>query len=420
MGPKAARRSTPPWEGRRVVLGVTGGIACYKSIWLARELTLRGADVDVVMTPSASAFLRPLVFEGVTGRPVLTSLWSADGAARHLKLAEEADVVVVAPATADFLARVREGRADDLLTTLLLATRAPVLVAPAMNDRMWAHAATVETAAVLSERGVQLLGPAVGPLAVGEGEGPGRMVEPETLVEWVGRALGTAAAAPIWRGRRVLVTAGPTREAVDPVRYLGNRSSGKMGFALARAAWLRGCEVDLVTGPVSLPDLPGIRVHRVESAEAMYEAVCGLVANADLSVFAAAVADFRPAEPVTQKVKRSQHSKGWGISLTENPDLARDSIPLRKQGSQALGFALETHDLVSNARRKLEGKGLDWIFANLAAPGIAFESDANEGLLMSRKDPNQPVALPVQSKAEIARRILDLLEPDLNDRMCGV
>jgi phosphopantothenoylcysteine decarboxylase/phosphopantothenate--cysteine ligase len=415
VGPAPALGVTPaPFEGRRVVLGVTGGIACYKAITLARELTLRGGRVDVVLTPSAASFLRPLVFEGVTGRPVLTSLWSSEGAARHLKLAQEADVVVVAPATADFLARLSVGRADDLLTTLLLATEAPIVLAPAMNDRMWANPATQAAARALTERGLTLVGPRVGPLAVGEGEGPGRMEEPEALADWVARAMTTGAPRPsVWSGLKVLVTAGPTREPVDPVRFLGNRASGKMGFALARAAWLRGAQVDLVTGPVVLPDPPGVRVHRVETALEMQAELSRLLPDADLNIFSAAVADYRPHAPQSAKVKRTDSRGAWTIDLVENPDLAKGSVGLRKIGSRSLGFALETNDLVTHAEQKLAAKELDWIVGNLVAPGVAFESDENEGVLLTRRAPGTLHRLPRESKAAMASRILSLLEPDL-------
>jgi phosphopantothenoylcysteine decarboxylase / phosphopantothenate---cysteine ligase len=419
VGPVSARRLSPPWEGRRVLLGVTGGIACYKSIALARELTLRGAVVDVVLTPSAEAFLRPLVFEGVTGRPVLGSLWSTDGAARHLSLAAAADVVVVAPATADLLARLREGRADDLLTTLILATRAPVLLAPAMNDRMWAHPVTLASAQALAERGLHLIGPAIGPLAVGEGEGPGRMEEPEVLVEWVGRALSHSAGAVNpsgvnpWAGRRVLVTAGPTREPLDPVRYLGNRSSGKMGIALARAAWLRGATVDLILGPGTVPAPSGVAVHRVETAIEMWNALQSVIPHTEFNILAAAVADFRPTSVPESKVKRGTLHGSWALSLEENPDLARESIPHRHPESQTLGFALETDALIQNARLKLASKGFDWIVGNAAAAGVGFESDMNEGVFIDREAPEEAVSLPREPKDAMAWRILDLVEPRL-------
>ncbi len=269
-----------PWEGRRVVLGVTGGIAAYKSVQLARDLTRLGARVDVIMTSGAQQFVQPLSFQGVTGREVQTDLWSGSGPALHIHLGQEADAVVVAPATANFLSRAAQGAADDLLTTLLLVTRAPVILCPAMNERMYSHPQTQVNLQHLSETlGYTLAGPAAGPLAVGEGDGHGRMLEVDQIVDHLGRALGRDSA---WEGRSVLVTAGPTREALDPVRFLGNRSSGKMGFALASAAWRRGAKVSLVAGPSVLPDPPGIETTRVESIEPGRGVQCPLGRQADL------------------------------------------------------------------------------------------------------------------------------------------
>jgi phosphopantothenoylcysteine decarboxylase / phosphopantothenate---cysteine ligase len=414
---------SPPWEGRRVVLAVTGGIACYKSVTLARDLTRLGAEVDVLLSEGASAFLRPLVFEGVTGRPVLDSLWSAEGAARHLRLAEAADVVIVAPATADLLARAAQGRADDLITTVLLATRAPVLMAPAMNSRMWAHPQTRRNAAHLADAlGYTLLGPADGPLAVGEGEGPGRMIEPEALVEQVGRALGRRAP---WIGRRVLVTAGPTREAVDAVRYLGNRSSGRMGFALARECWLRGADVTLVTGPVSLPTLEGVETIRVETAREMRDAAEPRAGSSHLQIFAAAVSDFRPVAPLEGKRKRERvqaaggdegGARGWHVDLVENPDIAMETRGKGPEDVLRVGFALETDDLMTHARQKLESKAFDWIVANPAGePGAGFDAPTNRGWILDRLAPDAPEPLPLASKADFARSILDRVE----ERMTG-
>jgi phosphopantothenoylcysteine decarboxylase/phosphopantothenate--cysteine ligase len=254
-----------------VVLGVTGGIAAYKAVQVARDLTRLGAEVDVIATEAAQKFVGGLSFEGVTGRPVLTELFSAQGAARHIELGRAADAIVVAPATADLLARAAQGRADDLLTTTLLATRAPVVLCPAMNDRMFAHPQVQQNLAHCRDvLGYRVAGPDTGPLAAGEADGPGRMLEPDVIVQHVGRAL--AQRAPL-SGRRVLVTSGPTREALDPVRFVGNRSSGKMGRALAEAAWRRGAEVTVVSGPVALAPPVGAEVVRVESGREMLDAV---------------------------------------------------------------------------------------------------------------------------------------------------
>ena len=385
-------------------MGVTGGIAAYKSIQLARDLTRLGAQVDAVLTEGAQRFVAPLSFEGVTGRSALTDLFSAEGAALHVRLGREADVVCVAPATADFLARAAQGRADDLICTTLLATRAPVVLCPAMNDRMFAHPAVQENLAHLRDRlGYVIAGPAEGALAVGEGEGPGRMLEPEQIVEIVGRALGRDDA---FVGRRVVVTAGPTREAIDPVRYVGNRSSGRMGFALARAAWRRGAAVTLVSGPSSL-DLPyGVDVVKAETAEEMRDAVGDLAPSADVAIFAAAVADFRPVEARRGKVKREETGDRLTVELTANPDVAAEALGARRPGSVAVGFALETSDLVANASKKLAKKGFDLVVANDAGEeGAGFEVATNRVTILGRD--TAPETLPLLSKDEVAEEILD-------------
>lgn len=395
-----------PWEGRRVVLGVTGGIAAYKSVQLARDLTRLGARVDVVMTPAAMEFVQPLSFRGVTGREVHSDLFTGTGPAVHIRLGAEAHVVVVAPATADFLARAAQGMADDLLSTLLLVTRAPVLLCPAMNDRMYSHPQTQQNLRHLAETlGYALVGPGKGPLAVGEGEGRGRLVESEEILEHVGRALGLDSR---WVDREVLVTAGPTREELDPVRFLGNRSSGRMGFALARAAWRRGARVRLVTGPSPLPDPPGVETIRVESAEEMEKAVLAQSPQADILVFAAAVADYRPRDPVTAKVKRSRKGDGMEIHLEPTPDIALASLKSRKPGSLALGFALETEDLRENARRKLKEKDFQLIAANSAVEeGAGFDVDTNRVTILDTDGGAEE--LPVLPKDEVAERLLDRL-----------
>lgn len=393
-----------PWQGRRIVLGVTGGIAAYKSVQIARDLTRLGALVDVVMTSSAEAFVRPLSFEGVTGRKALGPMFSTDGAALHIRLGHEADAVLVAPATADFLARAAHGRANDLITTTLLATRAPVVVAPAMNDLMFGHPQTQQNLKHIEEQlGYRIAGPGIGPLAFGEGEGPGRMLEPGELVEEVGRALTRH--GPI-EGKRVLVTAGPTREPIDPVRYIGNRSSGRMGFAIAEAAWRRGAEVTLVTGPVAIPHPRGPEVVHVESAIEMDEAVRGHIAQADITIFSAAVADFRPSDVHAQKMKRADARGEIQVHLTENPDIAAGTRELRKPGSVCVGFALETDDLVENASKKLEAKGFDMVVANSAdEDGAGFDVETNRVTLLLRgADPEE---LPLLSKHEVAEVLFD-------------
>ena len=399
-------RLTPrrPWKDRHVVLGVTGGIAAYKSIQVARDLTRLGAKVDVVLTGSAQNFVAPLSFEGVTGRPALTDLFSAEGAALHIRLGRDADVICIAPATADLLARAAQGRSDDLICTTLLATRAPVILCPAMNDKMFSHPQVQANLAHLRhELAYTVAGPAEGALAMGEGEGPGRMIEPWQIAEHIGRAL--AGAGPL-TGKRVLVTAGPTREAVDPVRYLGNRSSGRMGFAIAQAAWRHGAAVTLVSGPTAL-DIPvGVDLIPVESALEMHDAVQGLVSFADVTVFAAAVADFRPLEASDQKVKRADTGDALTVPLMVTPDVAADTVGLRKEGSLAVGFALETNDLLANARKKLEAKGFDLLVANDATEaGSGFEVPTNHVTLLSSD--GAPEELPLMGKEALAEELIE-------------
>lgn len=401
-----------PWQERRIVLGVTGGIAAYKAVQIARDLTRLGAVVDVVMTSSAEAFVRPLSFEGVTGRKALGPLFSTDGAALHIRLGHEADAVLVAPATADFLARAAHGRASDLITTTLLATRAPVVIAPAMNDLMFGHPQTQRNLEHIKKHlGYRIAGPGVGPLAFGEGEGPGRMLEPWELVEEVGRALAPACSI---EGKRVLVTAGPTREPIDPARYVGNRSSGRMGFAIAQAAWRRGAEVTLVVGPTELRLPRGAEVVRVETAIEMDEAVRRHLGDADVAIFAAAVADFRPSETRTHKMKRAVIGPELELHLTQNPDIAAGTRDLRKQGAVTVGFALETDDVLENGRKKLEVKGFDIVVVNSATEeGAGFEVDTNRVTLISRDA--EPEELPLLSKHEVAEILFD----HIADRLAG-
>lgn len=401
-GPRAPRR---PFDGRRVVLGVTGGIAAYKAISLARDLTLAGASVDVVLTEGALEFVRPLTFEALTGRPAYSSLYPQGDPLLHIRLARDAHAVVVAPATANFMARTAAGMADDLLTATLLATEAPVVLCPAMNDRMYAHPATQANRARLAEFGYRLAGPAVGPLAWGEGEGPGRMLEPDEILAHVGRAL--EASTPLV-GRRVVVTAGGTREAIDPVRYVGNRSSGRMGYEIAAAAWRRGADVLLVSGPSHLPVPPGVELRRIESAAQMLDAVRDALSAADVLVMAAAVADFRPADAAAQKIKKESGAVPQ-IVLEATADVLRATREARRPGSVVVGFALETNDAVENGRRKLEGKGLDLLVVNDATePGAGFEVDTNRVVLLQPGRPDE--ALPLMSKAAVADAILDRVE----------
>lgn len=388
---------------------MTGGIASYKSVWLARLLTQAGAAVDVVLTRSAQEFVGAITFEAVTGRPVYTELIEAGHALDHIKLARAADIVVVAPATADFLARAATGRADDLLTACLLATAAPVLIVPAMNDRMWAHAQTQANVNHLRALGYRVIDPEVGELAVGEGVGAGRMPEPETIVAHVGRVLEPAGSL---NGRRVIVSAGPTREPLDPVRFVSNRSSGKMGVAIAAAAWRRRADVVLVAGPLMVAVPAGINVVRVESTEDMHEAIARLLPTADALIMAAAPADFRPRQVANAKLKRT--GRVQELVLEPTADILESTRGARRDGMVTVGFALETDNAVENARAKLEAKGLDLIVVNNAREaGAGFDVDTNRVTLLSHSGVEE---LPLLSKAEVAERILDRVEDLLGGR----
>lgn len=402
--PAAGGAGRRPWAGRRVLLGVTGGIAAYKSIQLARDLARYGAVVDVIMTRGAHAFVGPLSFEAVTGRAVVGDLLQQGNALAHIRLARDADVVCIVPATADFIARAAAGRADDMLAAVLLATRAPVLVCPAMNDAMWSHPQTAANVTRLGELGYRIFGPATGPLAHGEGIGPGRVEEPEAVLEHVGRILGERAP---WLGRRVVVTAGPTREPVDAVRVLTNRSSGRMGFAVAAAAWRRGAAVTLIAGPATAPHPIGPDIVPVETAQQMLEAVRAALPAADALIMAAAVADFRPAAPAAGKLKKA--AAPAALPLEPAPDVLRSTRPDRRPGAVVVGFALETGDGRENARGKLRDKGLDLIVLNPAdEPGAGFDVDTNRVVLLDRTGGEEE--LPLLAKDDVAEALLDRVE----------
>jgi phosphopantothenoylcysteine decarboxylase/phosphopantothenate--cysteine ligase len=398
-----------PFDGRRVLLGITGGIASYKAAWLARLLAQAGAEVDVVMTAAATEFVGPLTLEALTGRPVHTELLGPGRALDHIRLARAADMVVVAPCTADFLARAVHGQANDLLAACLLATTAPVLLVPAMNDRMWAHpqvARNVEHARTL---GYRVVDPDEGPLAAGEGSGPGRMPEPETILAHAGRLLEPAGALA---GRRVLVTAGPTREPLDPVRFVSNHSSGKMGTAIAAAAWRRGADVLLVAGPLQVPVPAGVTALHVETTQQMADALAAQLPRADVLVMAAAPADFRAASVAEQKIKRT--GAGLSLALEPTPDILASTRERRRPGSVAIGFALETTDGLANARRKLESKSLDLIVLNDATePGAGFGVDTNRVTLVSRDGDE---SLKLMAKSAVADVLLDRVEHLLGAR----
>jgi phosphopantothenoylcysteine decarboxylase/phosphopantothenate--cysteine ligase len=393
---------TMDMHDRRILLGVTGGIAAYKSAELVRRFTERGAQVQVVMTKSAREFIGAATFQALSGRPVRESLWdaAAEAAMGHIELARWAELVLVAPASADFMARLAHGMADDLLATLCLATTAPVVLAPAMNQQMWANAATQANARALRERGVALLGPASGEQACGE-NGLGRMLEPAALAQAVAGMLaqagsqvrastrtmaGEAAAgvAQPFRGKRVLITAGPTREAIDPVRFVSNRSSGKMGYAVAEAMRAAGAEVVLVSGPVSLEPPQGVRVVAVETAAQMLEAVQREIAGTDVLVATAAVADYRPATVAERKIKKQAQGGGSGdlaLAMTPTVDILA-TVAAARQRPFTVGFAAETDSVEAHARDKLERKRLDMIAANEVGAAKAFDCDDNALLVL--------------------------------------
>ncbi|MBO9361756.1 MAG: bifunctional phosphopantothenoylcysteine decarboxylase/phosphopantothenate--cysteine ligase CoaBC [Thermoflexus sp.] len=391
-------------KDRHIVLGVTGGIAAYKTADLASRLTQAGARVDVVMTAAATRLVSPFTFQALTGRPVWTDLWAStpETALPHIVLGEAADLVVIAPATADFLAKMAHGLADDLLSVLCLAARAPILVAPAMDAGMWAHPATQENVARLRARGVEIIGPAYGRMASGL-EGWGRMVEPAELLGHVRRALGRH--GPL-AGRRVAVTAGPTCEPIDPVRFIGNRSSGKQGFALSQAALDRGAEVVLIAGPVALETPVGARRIDVGTAAEMAEAVWREAEAADVLLMAAAVADYRPAQSQPFKIKRGE---GLALELIPTVDILAGVAARRASAGKPhviVGFAAETRDLLENAQAKLRAKGLDLIVANdVTEPGAGFAVDTNRVTLIDARGRIEP--LPLMSKAAVAEAILD-------------
>ena len=387
-------------RGRRVLLGITAGIAAYKAAELARLLVGEGAEVQVVMTGSAGRFIGPMTLQAITGRAVRDALFDPvhEAAMGHIELARWADVILVAPATADFLAQIAAGMARDLLSTLCLASTAPLLVAPAMNQAMWRHAATRANVALLVGRGVTMLGPDEGEQACGD-TGPGRMMEPAAIV-------ASLPARPLrgrLLGRRVVLTAGPTREALDPVRFLGNRSSGKMGFALASALAAQGAEVVLVSGPVAQATPPGVERIDVTSALEMRDAVFTSLPGAAIFIACAAVADFRPAVVAQQKIKKTTET--LTLELIRNPDILSE-VSARSDRPFCVGFAAETHDLETFAEAKLKTKGLDMIAANRVSASQGFEMDDN-ALLVIWNDGRE--ALAQQSKPQLAARLVNLI-----------
>ena len=393
----------------KVALGVTGGIAAYKAAEVVRLLQDRGIRVQVIMTRAAQEFVRPLTFAALSGEKVITGMFASeeqsiagnsaniDSAIEHIAVAQSIDALLVAPATADVLAHFAQGIADDFLTTLYLATTAPVVVAPAMNVNMWNHPATQANLAILRQRGVKIVEPGTGYLACGM-TGSGRLAENEAIVAAVLEALG---AAQDLSGETVLITAGPTREKIDPARYLTNRSSGRMGYAVAEAALRRGARVLLVSGLTSLTPPGGAEITRVESAEQMRDAVINLLPQATIIIKTAAVSDYRAKSASPQKIKR----KGpFNLELEPTADILKE-ISLRKQSQIVVGFAAETENVLENARQKLTAKQLDAIVVNdISRDGIGFDSDRNEVTIITR---DEVVEVPETTKWEVAQRVLD-------------
>ncbi|QTP57653.1 bifunctional phosphopantothenoylcysteine decarboxylase/phosphopantothenate--cysteine ligase CoaBC [Billgrantia antri] len=406
--------------GRRILLGISAGIAAYKSAQLARLLKQSGCEVRVVMTEGAQAFITPLTLQALTGEPVRTSLLDpeAEAGMGHIELARWAETILIAPATADLMARLAQGMADDLLTTLCLASDAEKMMAPAMNQAMWRHVATQRNAERLAQDGWRLLGPASGDQACGD-VGPGRMLEPEAIMAELilpNREIAHGQAAlggeMPGRGLHVVITAGPTREPLDPVRYLSNHSSGKMGFALAAAAAELGARVSLISGPVILPTPAGVERTDVETARQMHEASRLLAADCDIFIGCAAVADYRAEAVAEHKIKKTEGEEALSLRLIKNPDIIADIAKLRDtSGGRPLvvGFAAETRELETYARDKLERKRLDMIVANdVSTAGLGFGADDNAALLLWRDGEGEGGAsLPPQPKSELARAVIE-------------
>ncbi|WP_404973378.1 bifunctional phosphopantothenoylcysteine decarboxylase/phosphopantothenate--cysteine ligase CoaBC [Vibrio campbellii] len=388
--------------GKKILLGISGGIAAYKCAELTRRLIERGAQVQVVMTKAAKEFITPLTMQAVSGRPVSDSLLdpAAEASMGHIELAKWADLVLLAPATADLIARMSAGMGNDLLTTLVLATDSPVAVSPAMNQQMYRNVATQENIATLARRGMHIWGPAAGEQACGD-VGPGRMLEPMQLVHLCEQFFQPKLLA----GKSVLITAGPTREAIDPVRYISNHSSGKMGFALANAAAQLGAKVTLVSGPVSLNTPAGVERINVASAQEMHDAVMAHAPSHDAFISCAAVADYRPENVASQKLKKTENNDQMTINMVKNPDIVATVANMTEQRPFTVGFAAETNDVETYARGKLMKKNLDMICANdVSVEGQGFNSNDNAITLFW---PEGEQALALESKEALSFRILE-------------
>ncbi len=401
--------AAPPVEPPRIVLGVSGGIAAYKACEVLRLFTESGAQVTVIPTANALSFVGTATWEALSGRRVTAGVFDEVEQVRHVRLGKEADLVLVAPATADLLARAAHGLADDLLTNTLLTARCPVVFAPAMHTEMWLHPATQANVATLRERGCLVVEPASGRLT-GADTGPGRLPEPKALFDLVIGVLARGIAQPDLLGRRVVVSAGGTREYLDPVRFLGNRSSGKQGYALAQTAAARGADVTLVAANVTLPDPAGVRIVRVVSAEEMSEAVLAAAADADAVVMAAAPADFRPAAQSSHKIKKRSDKMAPTVELVENPDILATLVAKRTGPGQVLvGFAAETGDdtasVLDHAQAKLGRKGCDLLVVNDVSAGKVFGADSNAAVILAPDAP--PVDVPAASKTALADLVWD-------------
>ncbi|HJR18490.1 MAG TPA: bifunctional phosphopantothenoylcysteine decarboxylase/phosphopantothenate--cysteine ligase CoaBC [Actinomycetota bacterium] len=394
-------------RGARILLGVSGGISCYKAVEIARLLTKRGAQVQVVMTEAATKFVGPITFSSLTRRPAYTGLFDEADRVLHVRLAREADLVLVAPATANLIAKMAHGLADDLLSAVLLTATAPIVVAPAMHTEMWEHDATRDNVRTLRDRGVVIVDPEEGELAGGD-EGVGRLAEPSSIVEAVA---ATFAHGHDLAGVRVLVTAGGTQEPIDPVRFIGNRSSGKMGFAVASEAARRGAAVTLVTGPTWLEDPDRVDVVRIRTAAEMRDEVLARFPEADVVVKAAAVADFRPANAAGSKIKKDE---GLPTITLERTDDILAELGRAKTHQMLVGFSAETDDAVAQGRKKLSAKNLDFIVVNVVGQGKGFEVDHNAAVLLGADGTEDE--LPLQTKRSLASAILDRVATSLSSR----
>jgi phosphopantothenoylcysteine decarboxylase/phosphopantothenate--cysteine ligase len=397
------------FKGKRILLGVTGGIAAYKAAEVTRRLMGCGAKVKVVMTRAAQEFVGPLTFQALTGQKVGTAMFGPEAdPLEHVALGQEVDAIMVAPATANFIGKLAAGIGDDLLTTIMLAANKPALLCPAMNLEMWANPVVQENLARLKGRGLKVMAPCAGPLACGA-VGLGRLPEPDLIIEAGARLLSVRDLA----GRKILVTAGPTHEDFDPVRFLTNRSSGKQGYALAKVAWRRGAEVTLISGPSNLPAPYGVNRLQVRAALDMLNGVNEYFPETDVLLMAAAVGDYRPTQAEIRKIKRGVQAE-MQFHLTQNPDILKH-VALSKTRQILVGFAAETHDLEAEARRKMREKHLDLIVANdVNRPDSGFQVDTNEVTILPAV--GDPLVLPLMSKEEVAGRILDQVVELLRNR----